>query len=268
MGIKFFRKSYLDLSYDLPTITITDGVATDTGEDYTDLMRNRNNNSGWATTGSSDAGTTTMVIAFGETRSFTDILLIGHNLKSYTLKYHDGTGYVNFSSTIAPTDNTASTNYYNFTEVATPSLELRILGTQTPDADKYIKQFLVTNILGTFTVEPEVQPQFDKDRKVTKFLSGKSFVAKSVGGFNCRVRMKNSGANSADLLLVERLFATYEGFLVWICGGTTSQFELEREGYRLQDIFLMDVVNEYTPEYVESRWYQGMPIDLKMVEVS
>jgi hypothetical protein len=268
MAIKFFRKNIFDLSNDNPSVTVTDGVASNTGESYTDLMRNRNNMSGWSTTGSSDAGTTTMVIQLGDTRSFSDILLVGHNLKNYTLKYWDGTQYSAFSTAIAPTDNTLSTTYHTFTGVESSALQLIINGTQTANQDKYIKQFIITELLGTFTVEPEVMPQFDKDRKVTKFLSGKSYVAKSVGGFNVRLRMKNSGANSADLTLVETLFSAYEGFLVWICGGNTSQFELQREGYRLEDIFYMDVSNEYSPEYVESRWYNGMPIDLKLVEVS
>lgn len=266
--IKFFRKNFLDLDNELPTITVTDGVATDTGEDYTDLMRNRNNNSGWSTTGSSDAGTTTMVISFGETKSFTDILLVGHNLKNYNLKYYDGTNYQNFSTAIDRTDNTVTTTHHSFTEVSTTAIRLIINGTMVANSDKYIKQFIVTEALGTFTVEPEVKPQFDRDRKVTKFLSGKSYVAKSVGGFNCQIKMKNAGAASTDLTLIELLHTTYEGFLMWLCGGDVSQFELEREGYRLEDIFLMDITNEYTPEYVNSRWYQGMPIDLKLVEVS
>lgn len=267
MGIKFFRKNIIDLTNPLVTVTVTDSVATDTGNDFTSLMRNRNNNSGWGTTGSSDAGTTTMVIAFGETRSFTTIHLIGHNLKSYTLKYWNGSAWTDFSTAIAPTTNTATTTYYTFTEVSSTQLQLIINGTVVANADKYLKQFIVSEILGTLSIEPEIQPQWDKDRKLTKFISGKSYVAKSVGAFNVRIKMK-SASNSTDLTLVETLFASYEGFLVWLGGGDESQFESVREGYRLQDIFLMDISNEYDVAYVESRWYHGLPIDLKLVEVS
>jgi len=267
MGIKFFKKNILDLSNDLPTFTITDGSASDTGSAFTTLMRNRNNNSGWATTGSADDGSTTMVVDFGETKSFTDILLVGHNFKNFNVKYYDGTNYIDFDTTISSTDNTVSTNYYNFSEVSTTAIQLKINGTQTADQDKYLKQFIVTNIIGTLSVEPEVKPQWDKDRRVTKYLSGKSFVAKSAGAFNCHIRMKTV-ANESDLSLVETLFNSYQGFLVWLCGGDTSQFETIREGYRLQDIFYMDLANEYEPEFNDSRWYHGMPIDMKLVEVS
>ncbi len=267
MAIKFFKKNIIDLQNTLPQITVSDLVAADDGSIYVDLMRNRNNNSGWATTDSSDAGTTTMIVDFNETRNLTDILLVGHNLKNYTLKYLDGTTWTNFSTTIAPTDNTLSTTYYNFDEVSTDQLQLVINGTQTADADKFIKQFIVTEILGTFSVQPEVIPEWDKDRKVTKFLSGKNFVAKSVGGFNCKLKMK-SVSNESDLDLVESLFNTYEGFLVWLSGGDFAQFETVRQGYRLEDIFLMDITNEYMPAFGDGRWYNGMPLDVRLVEVS
>lgn len=265
--IKFFKRNYLDQTNELPTFTITDASATDTGTAYTALMRNRNNNSGWATTGSADGGSTTMVASFGETKSFTDILLVGHNFKNFNLKYYDGTNYIAFSTPIDSTDNTLSTTYHSFTEVSTTAIQLKMNGTFVANSDKYLKQFIVTESLGTFTVEPQIKPQWDKDRKATKFLSGKSFVAKAAGGFNVTIKMKTV-YNEADLSLVETLFNMYGGFLVWPCGGDTSQFETIREGYRLQDIFFMDITNEYQPEFNDSRWAQGMPIEMKLVEVS
>lgn len=267
MGIKFFRKNILDLSNTLPTFSITDASASDTGSAYTSLMRNRNNNSGWATTGSVDAGSTTMIVSFGETRSFTDLLFVGHNWKNYNCKYYDGTNYINFSSAIDQTDNTASTTYFNFSEVSTTALQLKINGTQTANQDKYLKQFICTAIIGTFTVEPQVSPVMNKNRKATQFLSGKSFIAKSTGAFNCRIRMATV-SNNADLTLIESLFDSYDGFLVWLCGGDTSQFETIRQGFRLEDIFMCDLTNDFEAAFNNGRWFQGMPIDLRLVEVS
>lgn len=265
--IKFFKKNILDQTNLLPSFAITDASATDTGTAYTILMRNRNNNSGWATTGSVDAGSTTMVVSFGETKSFSNILLVGHNFKNFNLKYLVGTTYTAFSTAIDYTNNTLSTVYADFSEVSTTAIQLKINGTMTANADKYLKQFIVTSILGTFSIEPEIKPQWDKDRKVTKYLSGKSYVAKAAGSFNVNIRMKTV-YNEADLSLVETLFNMYGGFLVWPCGGDTSTMETIRQGYRLEDIFFMDVANEYQPEFNDSRWQMGMPIDLKLVEVS
>lgn len=268
MAIKFYRKNILDLSMPDPTITIADAIATNTGEDFTDLMRNRNNNSGWMTTGSTDAAITTMVVEFADTRTFDNILLLGHNLKNFTIKYDVLGVWTAFSTPIAPTANTAASNYYSFTPVTSGKIQIVMNSTQVVDADKFIKQLIVTEVLGTLSIQPEIEPQWDKDRKATKFLSGKSFVAKSVGAFNVRVRMKAAFDNT-DLTLVEALFASYEGFLLSLSGGDTSDYSDNiRQGYRLEDVFLMDLVNEYSPEFVTSRWAMGLPIDLKMVEVS
>jgi hypothetical protein len=267
MGIKFFKKNRYDLTNVLPTTTVTDSVATETGEDFVNFMRNRNNTSGWMTTGSSDAGNTTIEIDFIDTVNIDSILLIGHNLKSFTLKYWNGSSWVDFSTPIAPTNVSKTSSLFEFTTATTQKLQLIILGTQTPNSEKVIKQFIATEIIGTFTEEPEVSPVFDQERRVTKYLSGKSFVSKSLGGLNLQIK-KSAVASSADLEIVETLFDSYEGFLVYLSGGDDTQFEQQRKGYTLDDIFFMNCSNDLKSEYVQSRWKMGMPIDLKLVEVN
>ncbi len=268
MAVKFFRKNLYDLSNTFPTTTVTDAIASDNGEDYVDLMRNRNNTSGWSTTDSTDAANTTLEIDFNDSVSIDAILLLGHNLKAFTIKYNLLGVWTAFSTPIAETANTQDSNYYSFASVVTDGLQIRITGAQTVNADKYIKQFIATELLGALSFEPEVEPQFDKDRKVTKYLSGKSYIAKSVGGFTCRMRMKSASVD-ADLAVIEQLFRRQEGFLLSLGGGEESQFtDGVREGYRREDVFLMDLSNEYTPKYVESRWAQGLEVDMKLVEVN
>lgn len=266
--IKFFKKNVLDLTNTLPTFAISDTVATDTGSAYTTLMRNRNNNSGWATTGSADAGSTTMIVSFGETRTFQDLLFIGQNWKNFNVKYWDGTAsYVDFSTVVNETASTVSTAYYHFNEVSTTAFQIKINGTQTANQDKYLKQLVCTTILGTFTVQPQVMPSMNKNRKTTQYLSGKSFVSKGTGAFNCRIKMPVV-SNDADLTLIETLYDSYEGFLVWLCGGDVSQFETIRQGFRLQDVFYCDLTNDFSAPWNDGRWNAGMPIDLQLVEVS
>ncbi len=267
MGIRFFRKSVFDADNTLASVDMTDSVAANDGSAFTDLMRNRDNLSGWGTTDSSDAGLTTMVIDLGDTRDMDAIILAEHNLKSFTLKNGDGTTWNNFSTTIAPTDNTESTTYHSFDSTTATHLQLIMNSTQVVDADKFIRQFIVTEQIGELTIQPEIQPEWDKSRKVTKYLSGKSHITKSVGAFRCRIRM-GVVSNDADLTLIETLFNAYDGFLVWPCGGDVAQFETIREGYRLQDIFLMDLINDYAPQFNDSRWNHGIPIDLRLVEIN
>lgn len=267
MGLKFYRKNKFDLSNLLPTVVITDSVATDTGEDFANFMRNRNNTSGWMTTGSSDAGTTTLVIDFIDSITLDRILLIKHNLKAFTLKYWNGAAWVDFSTAISETTNTAGSNEFIFDSTVTQKLQLIITGTQTADDEKLITQFIATETIGDFAEEMELKPQFDRQRRTTRYLSGKSFVSKAVGSWNFNIK-KSAVADANDLALVETLFDSYEGFLFWPSGGTVTQYEQIRKGYRLEDIFLMQCSNELGTEYVGSRYYSGMPIDLKLVEVN
>lgn len=267
MGLKFYKKSVYDLSNPDPVTTVTDAIATSTGEDFTDFLRNRDLRSGWMTTGSTDAANTTLEIDFNDVREFDRIMILGHNLKAFTLKYWNGSTWTNFSTAIAETANTATSNYYEFTKVLSDKLQLIITGTQTPDVDKSIKQIIVTEFLGAFDCEPKVEPIFDKDRKANKYLSGKTFISKAVGAFTARVRMGNAVSEN-DLALVETLFSVFEGFLMSPSGGTTTQFETIREGWRLEDIYYMACSNEYNPEWADGYYKNGMPIDMKLVEVN
>lgn len=267
MGIKFFKKNIYDLSNTIPVTTVTDAIATSTGEDYTILMRNRDNRSGWATTDSTDAANTTLEIDFVDIREFDSILILGHNLKAFTLQYWTGSIWTDFSTPINETTNIDTSNYYSFTKVFSSKLKLVITGTQVANDDKLIRQFIVTELYGEFTVEPRVRPIVDRDRVSTKYLSGKTNVSKAIGGFVCEIKL-DSVSNENDLALVELIFDSYEGVLTWLCGGDDTQFETQRIGWRLEDIYLMQPTNEYHPEWQDGFYKHGMPILLKMVEVN
>ena len=60
--IKFWRKSFIDADRTNHEITITDTVAENTGQDFVRFLRNRNNNSGWNTSGSTDAAQTQILV--------------------------------------------------------------------------------------------------------------------------------------------------------------------------------------------------------------
>lgn len=268
MGIKFYKKSVFDLSYSLPTATVTDSVASNTGQDFIDLLRNRNNTSGWMTTGSSDAANTTLEIDFNDLREFDSIMLLKHNFKTFTVKYWSGSAWVDFSTPINESNNSAESNYYTFDLVESDKLQLIINNTTEVDADKTLNQFLVCESLGEFVnVEPRIMPTIDKDRRTTKFLSGKSFISTQVGGFSCRLRF-DGASNDTELSLIETLFDTFEGFLVSLSGGNASQFETARQGYRLEDIYFMNCKNEYKPEWRDGYFNRGMPIEIDLVEVN
>lgn len=268
-GPIFFEKNKIDIDLaDTITITVTDAVATDSGQTYTDFLRNRNNVSGWATTGSTDAANTNIVFDFIELVEIDSILLILHNFKAYTLQYWDGAAYQNFSTPIAQTVNTADTTYHTFTAVETTKVKLIITGAMVVNDDKYLRQAIFTKRYGQFATGMRIQkPEHSQARRKIDLLSGKAKITRNLGGFSVKIS-KDNVISTADLTLVETLFQVGP-HLVWLCGNDeSSQFRTIRKGFRLEDIYLMDLKNEYVPEPDKGFYRHGTNIMLDLVEVA
>jgi hypothetical protein len=267
MGVMFFRKNRIDLDRSNVSITVSDSVATNTGSAFVSSLRNRRNTDGWMTTGSSDSGNTTLMIDMVDTVEIDRILLIKHNLRAYTIKYWNGSAYIDFSTAISETAFNKSSSCYAFTKVTTSKIQIVITGTQIADSDKSICQIILTEFLGEFSFQPRIVPQVIKNRKATSYLSGRNKVVKSVGGMAYSMDFNHIVGNT-DLTLIETLFDSFEGFLVWVCGGDDSQYPTKRVGYRLEDIFLMDCAKDLRPGWEDGHYAHGMPLSLDLVEVN
>lgn len=267
MGVQFFKKNRIDLDRAAVVITATDLVATSNGQSFVDLVRNRNNTSGWMTTGSTDAAGSELLIEMPDRQDLDSILFVKHNFKSFTVQYWDGDSWEDFSTPIAETVNAKTTNCFRFDQITTAKIKIHISATQVANADKSICQVILTEILGELNVKPILKPVVDKGRKATRYLSGKRHITKSIASFAVDVMMNNV-VNDDDLTLAETLYDTPDGFLVWICGGDISQYPNQRLGYRLEDIYLMNPTNEYEPAYEDGYHRHGIPIALKLVEVN
>lgn len=266
--IKFYNKNKLDLSNQDATITVTDNVASDTGQTIVNFMRNRNNNSAWLTTDSTDAAETTLEIDLGIEYLISNIFIVGHNLKSFTFQYWDGLSYVEFSTPITEITNTKTTNFFEFNPVSVQKLKLVIYGTQTPDSDKSIKQLILTDKVGVGQLVgwPQIKnPTHDTNKKITKMLSGKVNVVESVGAFSIQLSVSNWSIDS-DLNLIEEIYFGRRGVLVLLSGEDEAQFRTRRIGYRDQDIYFMRSVNDYTPEYNVGIYSNGLKITMNLTE--
>lgn len=266
--IKFFNKNRLDLSIDTVALTVTDAVATNTGQAFVDFVRNRNNSSAWLTTGSTDAANTKIEAELNDDLTLTDIILISHNFKSYTLKYWDGFSFVDFSPVISVSANAETTTNHEFTEVNTSKLQLIITSTIIVDADKQLKQWIATTKLATGQLVgwPVIKtPRHNTNKKVNKMLSGKVNVVESVGGFSMTLTVSNWNID-ADLSLIEDIYFGRRAILVWLSGGDDAQFSHKRIGYRKEDIFFMRAINDYSPEWRNGIYVNGIKMNLKMSE--
>lgn len=259
--IIFFQKSKCDISN--PNVT----VSASQGNDYAALALNRSDASAWITTGSVDADSPTWIVDMSDAESITNILLAHHNFKSYTVKYWDGAAYQDFSTPISETTNTATTTRHSFTAVSTSRIKLTVNGTMTANEDKYLYQFIATNLIGQFSGWPIISNVIHGTNiKRSTMLSGKQHLNRNVGGFSCTLTVKR-WTSDADLLIVEDLYDSVEGFLMWLSGGSETQFNTTRKGYRLQDLFLMKCMDDYSPNFVDGIYQNGLAIQMNLAEV-
>lgn len=273
----FFEKNKIDLDVGAQvSITITDAVATDKGQDFVDYLRNRSNDNGWGTTGSSDAALTQIDIQFGEEHDISAIFFIGQNWKTYTCQYASGAGALtDFSTPINVVGNTEVDRYHAAQQVAADRLRIIIAGTMVADADKFCAQIIVTDLIGRLTtIEPQLNG-FDvgKNRRKVRFLSGKYRVQRNLGSVGFRMR-KDNVTDDTDLALLELLHDYRNGLLVWPNGDANTFLSPSiaarinaRQGWRRKDLYLMAISSELSGDFDRGRYENGINHDIDWVEV-
>jgi len=269
---RFFRKNLIDLDLDNASWDITDSVATGLGENFTRFMLNRDNNSGWGTIGSSDAGNTTLIMTCDDILSFNTLILVGVNFKDYSLEWWDDIAatWNDFSTVIDVTNNTRSTIFHQFDQVQSSKVRLIITATITGDVDKTIRQFIVTQTIGSgqFKGNPILKkPTINLSKKAVPTISGKAKILERVGAYSVDLVL-SSWPEDDDLTLLEELhFFQPSGFLFWPSAGDETQFRYKRIGYRNEDIFLCGVASEWQPEWEKGIYVNGMGMTVKLIEV-
>ena len=265
--ITFYEKNKIDLDNPNVLMTVADSVATSTGESFISYVRNRKNSSAWITTGSSDAGTTTIDINMGSSFAIDTIMLIGNNWKSYTITYFDGATYSAFPTAISETTNTAENNRHQFASTSCQLIKIIINETQVADADKILKQLIITEELGQLDGWPMIKkPTHSTNKRRSKMLSGKTNLVESVGAFSCELSVENWKSDS-DLIIIENIYSSFDGVLVQLNGFDEDQFSSKRIGYRNQDCYLMKPSDSYTPEWASGLYTTGLKIKIKLEEV-
>jgi len=265
--IKIFEQNKIDISNDNCTLTVTDSIATDDGQLIVNYIRNRNNNSAWLTTGSTDAANTSIEMDMADSESIDHIILISHNFKNYTIQKWNGSAYEDFSPAIAVTNGTATNTQHTFTEVATSKIKIVITACQVTDDDKVLKQMIVSKLKRQFTAFPEVSDmKHDSNRTVSKMLSGKNNFIAQVGSTSVTLSL-DYWSNDSDLIALEQIFLDRLPVLVWVCGGDETQFKFRRVGYRMEDIYLMRPSNDYSPQWFKSVYTTGIKLKVNFVEV-
>lgn len=266
--IRFFEKNKIDFSNPDAVLSVTDATASDNGQSIVDNVRLPNNDTAWLTTGSNDAANTQLDVDLIDETEIDTIILVLHNFDSYTIQYWNGVSYVDFSTAINESGNTKTTNYHYFNEVSTSRLRLIITATQTVDADKVLRQFIVTRglLTGQLAGWPLIRrPRIETGKRVSKMLSGRITVAESIAAFSCELSVSNWNID-ADLSIVEEIYFGRRAVLMSLSGGDDSQFSHKRVGYRDEDVYLVRAVDDYSPEWASGIYKNGIDLKIQLAE--
>ena len=268
---KVFKRSHADIASSNVNLTATDSVATNTGQSFVDKVRNRNNFTGWGTTGSNDAAGTTLEADFIDEVAIDTIILTGHNFKNYQIEKWNGSSYVAFSEPISEITYSSNFSAHEFSSTETTSrIRITIDETQVANSDKFLSQLLVLEKLesGQFIHPPLIRRfELSTEKKTKQSLSGKAYIREQVGSVSYDLDFRIV-QNDADLTLLEAMhFKAFNGFVFWPGGGSADQFRYNRIGYRLEDIFLMKVSSEWDPVFEKFIYANGMNIRSRLVEV-
>lgn len=273
---KFFDINLLDLSNKNVSITVIDGVAKSTGQLNVDLMRNRDNFSGWGTTGSNDGANTTLEVDYKELLEKRTLIISGHNIASLKVEKWNGSAYVDFATPVDITGNTEDVLEIDLgPEEVFSKFRIILRGTMVANEDKFITQLILTDPIGAgqLTFYPEItEYQFGPDKGENQAISGKSHIFETVGSAGLQMSVKGV-ATKADMDIFEQIVLfRRRGFLFWPCGGVDQevsaggQFSRKTEGWKRKDIFHMKTKTKWNPVWYEQIYTSSLDIKIGMVE--
>jgi hypothetical protein len=265
-NITLYEKNKMDQDNPNVLLDVIDATATNDGTDFLFKLKDRSNDTGWATTGSNDAALTQIDIDLGDPYNINRIMLLNHNLKAYTLKYWNGAAYVDFSTPIAETVYAQDASFHSFDLVSARLFRFIVQGTQIANADKTLSQLIFTRQVGVFTAQPNVsRAESNKNRIVERTVSGRRMVSLREGGFMVTVKfMPNKTQNDIDLIM--DLYESNEGRLISLVGGDDSSVPIDIFGFQKKDMFLLIPSDDLDSAFFNGRFSHGNATQMTLVE--
>ena len=258
--ISFYQKNFLDFEFE------SVGISATQGDEFISQVRSRSLSNGWGSTDSVDADLTTIEVDLADQRLSDHIMLLDHNFKDIEIERFD-----DLTSTWEPwielNGIDQDTTFIPFPERLVRQFRIIILGTQEPDQPKRLSRLVCTKELGQFEHFPKIENvEHNRLVNVREVISGKGSVIRQAGRFQFSLTIP-VWKQLKDFELIERLFRQVEGFEVSISSGDGSQFRFGAKGYRPKDLYLMTLVNNYSPEFLEGIYVNGLDLDLNFLEV-
>jgi hypothetical protein len=165
------------------------------------------------------------------------------------------------------TDIDVSTSYWAFSSVSAVRIVIQATETQTLNAQKFIKSFVITDEIGTFEGYPSVEATFTRGARATRMLGNKSRVIKGPIAFAASLGFQ-SYPGQADADLLSTLLEYDEDFLIWLCGGVagSNYFNYTVRGFDVDDIFLCQLSSGLSTSYTRNIYLNGWNSAIRLVE--
>lgn len=253
--IKFLDSNYLDSN--------TSYTFTSANTALAKFLYDRKTNTKLQSSGSDDLTPEVWIFDYGADKDIDRLLITNHNIKAGKIEYWNGAAYVDFSAAIAWSGNSTTQNYYEFTSVSTDKIRLTMDTTIAVDAEKSVGGFYAFEEIGMLTTNPtKSDPIFNESSKVYETSNaGNVYV---FFGSKFKVVLKFKKAYTTDMTLIRTLKDRGKPFFVYLCGG---QADLVEEGYRIQDIYLVNYVKDFKYKLVNALHNVGVKIDIDLREV-
>jgi len=183
-------------------------------------------------------------ITFPFAQEISSIFIDNHNIKSGTLKYWNGGSYVDFSTPISWSANTATTNIFSFTAISTTKIQLTMSTTIIANAQKCVGELRAFKLLGEFTNNPSGVSElaFYKKQMLNETANGGNVQTIFGKKFKCTLDFDN--AITVDVTLLETLSDRADSFYLHLCGGVITYTE---PGFRIYDMFFVNYINDFAP---------------------
>lgn len=228
----------------------------------------------WKSENSAEGTTETLIITFPEDVMINRMFLLAHNFKTFTVQYNSAQDFTNVvgidggvSGGIAESDFARATAYYEFEPVAVTSLTITVSYTQDSTAEKTLAGVIATSEIATLQGYPKVDGlSFDRNENAQNNAAGGQRIVKKRKTAKLTIDMKHH-PYQGDIDLIAGLFDREDPFLVWPNGGKPDQFRLALQGYRLQDVFLMQTTGTFKSNYYKNIYSLSGEQKIKLEEV-
>lgn len=267
-GVSFFENSYARFK-DGASI-----MASSNQNDAKYCLQHSERYYRWQSVGSDDVTAETLTISLPVAKTISRIFLIGHNFRNFNIRYGSGNDFTNIrgldghKTALNEDAYERDTAYYEFDPVLIDTITIEINTTQSTDAEKYLTSFIVTNEIGTFRGFPDTKDlDLDRNESEQKGVGGALRILKSREMAKLKLKLSYYPLQE-DIDLISVLQERDDPFFVWPNGGRPNQFRLVQRGWRLSDLYLMQVSGPLQVGYARNIYVLGVDQSLTLKEVT